>query len=190
MKKTLLALFVLTAAAFSRAQDVPLTEVLGPNNSFKDSLFGVSLTYPAGWEVVGGFRWGKNNGENTFRFRPLWPSEARPSLYYQRFTPEHPRPADITEWFRESARKKEESRGGPARGYRNLPESFSIKTVNGLDHFSYMATFTAGKQQMVEYFIRIAGKEAYTMFFTTGTFDEINAIRADLDRMAETIRVP
>src|SRR5687767_15744008 len=139
-----IAMLALCAIGRSQQQEVPLTEILGPNHSFSDSVFGVSLTYPAGWEVLGGFRWGKDNGEDTFRFRPLWPSEARPSLYYQRFSETQPRPSDINEWFRTSAQKKEESRSGGGGGdYRNVPESFVFKkTTGGLPSFSYMATFT------------------------------------------------
>jgi hypothetical protein len=190
MRKLLLIIGILALCALGRSQDVPLKDVLGPNNSFNDPVFGVSLTYPAGWEVVGGFRWGKNNGENTFRFRPLWPSEATPSLYYQRFTADSPRPADINVWFRESAKKKEESRAGGGSDYQNVPESFVFKTVGGLPSFSYLATFTAGNKQMAEYFVRVAGQQAYVMFFTQGTRGEIDIIRPDIDRMAATVRVP
>jgi hypothetical protein len=192
MKALLFALVIVALCAPARSQqEVPLTDVVGSNNSFNDSVFGISLTYPAGWEVLGGFRWGKDNGENTFRFRPLWPSEARPSLYYQRFSADHPRPSDINVWFRESSRKKEESRSGGGGDYKNVPESFVFKTTTGgLPSFSYLATFTARKTPMAEYFVRVAGQQGYVMFFTQGTLDDINAIRPEIDAMADTVRVP
>src|SRR4051794_27016483 len=106
MKKLILAITLLTLGSLARGQNVAAKEVVGPNNLFHDPVLGVSLTYPAGWEVLGGFRWGKNNSENTFRFRPLWPNEASPSLYYQPFSADNPRPTDFESYFRESARKK------------------------------------------------------------------------------------
>src|SRR5688572_7724774 len=177
-----IAMLALCAIGHSQQQEVPLTEILGPNHSFNDSAFGVSLTYPAGWEVLGGMRWGKSNGENTFRFRPLWPSEAMPSVYYQRFSPENPRPPDIDAWFRESSRKKEEGRASGVPDYRNVPESFVFrKNAAGLSTFSYLATFSMRNQPMAEYFVRIAGQQAYVMFFTQGTLAEIEAVRAEID---------
>jgi hypothetical protein len=190
MKRLLFITAITALCTPGRSQDVPLKDVLGPNNSFNDSVFGVSLTYPAGWELVGGFRWGTNNGENTFRFRPLWPSEVIPSMYYQRFSATNPRPADINVWFRESARKKEESRSEGGGDYRNVPESFVFKNVGELPSFSYLATFTAGNRKMAEYFVRVAGQKAYVMFFTQGALEDINAIRRDIDGMAATVRVP
>lgn len=191
MRKLLFLLAATTLSAPGWAQNVPLSEVLRPNNTFSDSVHGISLTYPAGWEVLGGFRWGKNNGENTFRFQPLWPSEAIPSLYYQRFHPDNPRPTDINAWFRESSQKKEASRAQGGGDYRNVPESFVFKkTSGGLASFSYLATFTAGEKPMAEYFVRVAGQEGYVMFFTQGPREDVEAIRGEIDRMADTVRVP
>jgi hypothetical protein len=190
MKKTLLTLAVFALCAIGRSQEVSLNEVLGPNNTFSDALYDVSFTYPPGWEVLGGSRWGKNNGENTFRFRPVWPSEAHPSVYYQRFSSENPRPANINQWFAESARKKEESRLAGIPDYRNVAQSLVFKKAGTLPSFSYLATYTMAGKPMAEYFVRVAGQQGYVMFFTMGRPEDITAIRAEIDRMAETVRVP
>lgn len=55
---------------------------------------------------------------------------------------------------------------------------------------SYTATFTRYGRPMMEYFVRVAGEKVYVMFFTVGSPEDINAIRADIDRMAESIRIP
>ena len=190
MKKLLFTFAAFALCSLARSQAVDLKDFLGPNNSFHDPVFGIALTYPAGWEVVGGGRWGKDNGENTFRFQPIWPSPARPSLYYQRFSATSPRPSDFEAWFRESARKKEESRAQGVKDYRNMPETFSFKTIAGQPSGSYLATFTLGGHQMVEHFVRVAGPTAYVMFFTQGPAEEVAAIRAEIERMAETVRIP
>ena len=187
-------LYVLAAAvcAASRGQDtkpVPLKDVLGPNNTFNDPIMGVSLTYPAGWEVVSGMRWGPDLRENTFRFRPLWPSEASPSMYYQGFRPDSPRPTDVSAWLREAARKKEESRQGGGTEYRNDPKTLTLRTFGGRPGMSYIATF-GGNRPMAEYNVRVVGEKAYVMFFTFGPLEDIMAIRREIDQMAETVSVP
>lgn len=192
--KTALTLPALVLALFAacpsaRAQTVDLKTVLGPNNTFHDPVFGVSLTLPAGWGVKGGHRWGKDNGENTFPLRPIWPSTASPSLYYQRFRPDHPRPTDFVAYYTDAAARKAASRTG-YKDYRNLPETFECLTIAGQPGCRYFASFTSGGRPMLEYFVRISGATTQVMFFTTGTENEINHLRAEIDRMAETVKVP
>ena len=43
---------------------------------------------------------------------------------------------------------------------------------------------------MVEYYVRVAGHESYVMFIVQAPLDDIDAIRAEIDRMADTVRVP
>lgn len=168
-----------------------MKDVLGPNNTFKDPVVGVSLTYPSGWEMIGGTRWGPDYRENTFRFRPVWPSEAHPSLYYQSFRADNPRPADVNAWLREAAQKKEASRQTGVPDYRNVSDSVSLRTIAGRPGLSYVATFTDGRnRKMAEYNLRIVGEKAYVMFFTMGPAEDIFAIRSEIDRMAETVQVP
>lgn len=190
MKKLLFVCAAFALGPLLRSQEVDLKDFLGPNNSFRDPVFGIALTYPNGWEVVGGGRWGKDNGENTFRFRPVWPSPATPSLYYQRFLAANPRPSDFEAWFRESARKKAESRSQAIKDYQNVPDSFSFKTIAGQPSGSYLATFTVGNRKMAEHFVRVAGPTAYVMFFTQGSAEDVAAVRAEIERMAETVRIP
>ena len=192
--KTALVLFAaLALGVVGHAQDtqpVDLRKIIGPNNSFHDPVCGVSLTYPAGWEVTSGMRWGPDYRENTFRFRPLWPAEANPSLYYQAFRPDNPRPADVQAWLREAAAKKEASRYSPSSGYRNVPESMTFTTIGGRPALSYLATFKAGAEQMAEYNLRIVGEKAYVMFFTLGKINDVLSVRDEIDKMAATVQVP
>ena len=189
MRNTLLALLALALASVARSQAVDLKTVLGPNRSFHDSEFGVKLTYPAGWEIATGGRWGKNNGENTFRFQPIWPSPAVPSLYYQRFSPDHPRPTDFEAYYRDAAERKAASRVG-LKEYRNLPETFSFRPIAGRPGCSYTASYVSGTRKMAEYFVRISGQTVQVMFFTQGPAEDIDTLRAEIDRMAETVQVP
>ena len=193
MKTLFLLVLIFGLCAASRSQDnkpVELKDVLGPRNSFNDPVMGVSLTYPAGWEVIGGMRWGPDLRENTFRFRPLWPSETNTSMYYQGFRPDNPRPTDVNAWLLEAARKKEASRQGGGADYRNDPQTLTLRTIAGRPGLSYIATFGSGDRKMAEYNVRIVGEKAYLMFFTFGPLEDVLAIRGEIDQMAETVRVP
>ena len=193
MKTILLPLTLVALCAIGRSQDnvnVDMQDVLGPNNTFHDRVVGVSFTYPAGWKVLGGFRWGIDHRENTFRFRAIWPSEASPSLYYQAFRPDSPRPADVRAWLLEAARRKEESRQGGTSNYRNDPDTLVVRTFAGRPGMSYLATFGAGERTLAEYNLRIVGEKAYVMFFTMGPLEDVLAIRREIDQMAETVNVP
>jgi hypothetical protein len=187
-----LAALLLGAQVGSAGQtDVPLKRVMGANNSFNDPEYGVSLTYPAGWELVRGWRWGKNNEQTTFGLRRTKPSVATASLYYQKFSSESPRPPEIKDWFRDAFQKKEASRQKEARSYRNVPDSLRFETTsNGLPMCSYLATFMAGSERRAEYYIRVAGRETYVMFITQGSVKEIDEISTEVYRMADTVRMP
>ena len=190
------ALFILLAIGLCttlRGQDskpVNLSDVLGPKNTFNDPVMGVSLTYPAGWEVTGGTRWGIDYRENTFRFRPLWPLQSNPSLYYQGFRPDSPRPSNVTAWLLEGAKKKESSRQQSVGDYSNDPQSVTVRTFGGRPGLSYLATFTQNGRKMGEYNVRVVGEKAYVMFFTFGPIDDILSIRTEIDQMAESVQVP
>ena len=154
---------------------VLLKDVLGSNNTFKDPVMSVSLTYPAGWQVISGFR---------------WPSEASPSMYYQGFRPDSPRPADVNAWLLEAARKKEASRQGAGNDYRNDPATLMLRNFGDRRGMSYVATFTSGGRPMAEYNVRVVGEKAYVMFFTFGPLEDVLNVRREIDQMAETVSVP
>jgi hypothetical protein len=193
MKSSLLIAIAVALCSLGRSQPMPMKDVLGPNNSFNDALYGVSVTYPQGWVVRDAVRWGKNNGENTVFFAPPSPSAARPSMYYQMFSPSMPKPeaGKIEGYLRDIAVSKESSRiRGGLSDYKNVPESFAFKQVAGRPAASYFAVFTLGNQINKEYFIRIVGEKGYVMFFVQGAAEDVDAIRVAVDQMAETVKVP
>ena len=174
-----------------------LGEVLQPNNLFHDVVFGVSVTYPAGWSVRNAQRWGDNNHENTVFFSPPRTSRAIPSMYYKLYTvgappPDGPPAPDATEaFFRATALTKEKLRtGNGLTDYRNVPESFEFTQINGHPALTYFAVFTQGNQVMTEHFIRILGEKGYAMFFTRGPLADVKAIMPQLNQMAATVQLP
>ena len=52
MKKLLFTFAAFALGSLARSQEVDLKDFLGSNNSFRDPVFGISLTYPGGWEIV------------------------------------------------------------------------------------------------------------------------------------------
>jgi hypothetical protein len=193
MKKLLLGFVMFAAIARGQTDraDVALSDVLGPENTFTDRVLGVSLTYPKGWQVLSGFRWGHAFEQNTFRLQPPSFIQAQPSVYYQRYPNNQPPPAtNFESYFREIAKNKEASRREGIADYRNEANSFVFKTVNGHPTCSYLATFSSRGRFMTEYFVRVAGQKAYVMFFTMGDAEDVLRIRETIDRMAATVEVP
>ena len=177
----------------SQPQPIPPKEVLGPNNAYNDALYGVSVTYPEGWVVRDAQRWGKNNEENTVFFTAPSPSQAKPSMYYQMFSPTMPAPeaGKIETYLRDIAAAKAKSRvGAGLKDYKNVPDSFAFKQIAGRPAASYFAVFTLRGQVTEEYFIRIVGEKGYVMFFVQGPAEDVTALRGSVDQLAATVHVP
>ena len=194
MKTLLLTIAVVALSAVGRSQNdnvsVDLKEVLGPNNTFHDRLMGVSLTYPAGWELLSGRTDPKNSSYHTFSFRPLWPSEASPSFYYNRLRPDGPWLKDIPGALLEQARKQEAVRQTTIPDYRIDPETLLSRTIGGRPALSYVATRGSGAAKVAEYYLRIIGEKTFLGFYATGRLEDVLAIRSEIEQMAETAKVP
>jgi hypothetical protein len=168
-----------------------LSQVLLPNNRFYDAVFGVSATYPEGWIVKEAKRWGKDNRENTVFFDPPAESRAVPSMYYQMYPDGPPAMENAEALLREQARAKEASRAGDGSNeYKNDPDSFVFREINGHPSLSYFATYTQGDQVKAEYFTRILGDKGYVMFFVRGPVEDIKAIIPAVYQMSSTVTPP
>lgn len=192
MKSILSLLLGVSLAAVAWSQSIPVAELVGPNNLFRDSTYGISATYPAGWEVRSGGRWGKNNQENTISFQPIWPLESRPSLYYQPTTNfDKPAPGQEEAHFRHTAGTKAASRvRSGLSDYKNLEDTFTFLQINGRPAFRYVASFTQNGKPQFEYFTRVLGERMMVMFFIMGPLEELPAIRREIDQMSATVQVP
>lgn len=192
MKPILALLLGVSLAASAWAQSIPVADLVGPHNLLRDSMYGISVTYPAGWEVRGGVRWGKNNQENTVSFRPIWPLESRPSLYYQPTSNfAKPAPGQEEAHFRYTAGTKAASRVQSGfSDYKNLEDTFTFLQINGRPAFRYVASFTQNGKPQFEYFTRVLGEQMMVMFFIMGPIEELPAIRREIDQMSATVQVP
>jgi hypothetical protein len=141
--------------------------------------------------VVRGFRWGQNNEKTTIVLQRSRPTSVAVSFFYQKFGGEAQRPPEIKDWFRSSFHEKQAAKQKELSNYQNDPGSLTYgTTASGLPKCSYMATFTKGSARLVEYYVRVAGEKTYVMFLTAGTRSEIEAMRGDIDQMADTLRLP
>ncbi|MCX6954241.1 MAG: hypothetical protein NTV51_18985 [Verrucomicrobia bacterium] len=187
----LIAGLLLSFVVAGAQTDIPLKQLKAPRNGISDAEHGVSLTYPSGWDVVRAFRWGDGNRKTTVVLRRSRPTEASVSLFYHEFGPEVTRPPEIREWFRSSFHEKQATKKKELTDYQNDPDSLKFgTTAGGLPRCSYLATFSAGSRRMVEYYVRVAGEKTYAMFLTRGFLSEIEAMRADIDQMADTLKLP
>lgn len=171
-------------------QSAFLSEVIGPNNAFHDAQFGLTATYPEGWTVMGGSRWGERSEQNTIAFTPATASSARPSMYYQQNQNPPPPPDQAEAYLRGIAESKEKSRiDAGLSDYKNVPESITYEVVDGRPTLSYYAVFTRGNQVMTEHFIRTLGQQNYVMFFTQGRLEDVQAIVPQIKQMSKTVKV-
>jgi hypothetical protein len=167
-----------------------LAEMLQPNNRFHDPLFGVSVTLPEGWSVRQAMRWGENNRENTVFLKPP-EGEAIPSMYYQHYPDGAPELGQAEARLREMAQKKEESRSmGGTNDYKNDPDSFVFRQIDGHPSLSYFATYTQNEQVRAEYFMRILGEKGYVMFFVRGPVKDVQAVIPVVHQMGGTVKPP
>lgn len=185
------AVLCISAIAVDAQIEIPLRKIKAPNNAVSDAEYGVSMTYPVGWDVTKGVRWGQNNEKTTIVLQRPRPQAALINFFYQKFGGETQRPPEIKDWFRSSFHEKQAAKQKELPNYRNDPASLSYgTTAGGLPKCSYTATFTKGSRRLTEYYVRVAGETTYVMFLTQGTPSEIEAMRADIDQMADTLRLP
>jgi hypothetical protein len=171
--------------------EIPLKKIQAPNNTINDREYGVSMTYPAGWSVAGARRWGENNEKTSIGLRRTQPAVARVGFFYQKFGAEVQRPPEIKDFFRNLFHEKQAAKQKELPDYQNEPGGLTYgTTAGGLPKCSYMATFTRGSRRLVEYYVRVAGEKTYVMFLTEGTRSEIEAMRADIDQMADSLKLP
>lgn len=177
-------------ASRPRPPQIVLSEVLGPNNSYRDDVFGISATFPEGWTVRGAHRWGDYMHQNTVYLDAG--TAITPSMYYKRYQPAEAalRDSSVEAYFRDVAAKKEATRVEAAPDYRNVPESFEFGEINGAPAMSYFATFTQGNKIMTEYFVRVAGPQSYVMFFTSGELEAVRPAMPKIQQMAKSVRIP
>lgn len=177
--------------SFEGYAQMELSEVLFPNNVFHDPVFGVYAKYPDGWTVSKFRRWGAKNGENTVFLKPPEGSRAIPSMYYRKFTDTPPDRAYAEAVMRDQARLKEASRTERGmQNYKNDPESFVYREVDGNPSLSYFATYDKGDEVHAEYFMRILGDEGYVMFFVRGPVDDVSEVVTPVHEMGGTVTPP
>jgi hypothetical protein len=189
MKRSLLALALLSLCGFARAQSIPLGEIVSGDRSIRDPLYGVTARYPAGWSVRGVTRWG--NRETTIFFGAPGLSNAFATLYYHLYPAPAALPAAPETFLRDQAERKAEQRviGGLA-DYANVVNSFEYKTIGGQPALSYSARFTGGGKTQSEYFVRIISATGVALFFLRAPLDEFEQLRSAFDVMVESMHLP
>lgn len=170
-----------------------LRDLLLSGNRIFDAKLGLMATYPADWTVRdAALRWGVNQGENTIFFAPPEGSQADPSLYYRKYS-DGPAfdMANPEATLRDMARQKEASRSAAGQDdYKNDPESFVFRTIDGQPSLSYFATYTSNGEVHAEYFLRILGPSGYVMFFNRGPAKDVQALIPTIVEMASNVKPP
>jgi hypothetical protein len=113
-------------------------------------------------------------------------------MYYRRYS-DGP-PFDMTNpeaTLRDMARMKEESRSnGSQNDYKNDPDSFVFRRIDGNPSLSYFATYSESGAVHAEYFMRILGPQGYVMFFVRGPSKDVQALIPTVYQMGGTVKPP
>ena len=173
------------------APTMPLNEVLGPDNSFNDTVYGVAFTYPAGWRVRSGERWNwEDERENSLMLSPPSRLHAITAVYYQLFSENVPGPESegIETFLRKIAERKAEAQAAAGlKDYKNLPDSFVFSETGGRATLKNSASYIEKRKPSTEYFVRIFGARGYVIFCVQGPVPDVKAVVADVDRMAASV---
>jgi hypothetical protein len=185
---------VAEAAPGKPAAKMTLADILLPDNRLYDEKSGFRVEYPVGWGVRNvALRWGVNEGENTIFFALPEDYKAASSLYYRKYTDGPAFSMTNPEaTLRDMAQQKEVSRISDGRtDYRNDPNSFVFRTIDGNPSLSYFATYTNPNGELhAEYFLRILGPSGYVMFFNYGPVKDVQALIPTVFQMAGTVKPP
>lgn len=93
--------------------------------------------------------------------------------------------------LRDMARQKEASRSaGGQNDYKNDPDSFVFRTIDGQPSLSYFATYTNNGEVRAEYFLRLLSPTGYVMFFNRGPAKDVQALIPTIVEMAGTVKPP
>jgi hypothetical protein len=168
---------------------LPVSQFLGANGSFRDEAKGVTATIPSGWTASNVTPAGEL--ANSIAFRVADHPGASPRFYYRIKEPAPPKTADAAEAFlRDQAKTKETDRQTRIPDYRNRPNSFVFRDLNGQPSLSWIADYTQDGQAHVEYLTRILGPSSVGLLFLQIPAGELEALRPAVDEMAATVRLP
>lgn len=164
-------------------------ELLGPDNTLRDAANGVSARIPPGWTVADA----AVAGERATSIAIVSPTHPDTSLgfYYRIHSAPPPAPVNGVEAFmREQAQTKEKDRQANSPDYKNRPDSFVFRELNGQPALSWTADFTRGDRKWSEYLTRILGKNSVALLFLNTSAEGIDALRPAVDGMAATVQLP
>lgn len=164
-------------------------ELIGPDNTIRDTKNNVSATFPLGWAVTGIIP----VGEQTISVSLTKQEHADATLgfYYRILAAPFAVPANGPEAFlREEARKKATDRITGMPDYRNRPESFVFQQIHGQPSLSWIADYTRDGRKWSEYLTRILGPGSVALLFLNAPAEEIEVLRPAVDGIATTVRLP
>ena len=178
------------SAASAPEADKLVAEFKGPNRSVRDPKFGLTATYPAGWEVQGVKR--GSDQKTTIHFEITAAPEPAPSLYYRVYhQPRSIASESMPALLREEARNKEAARRENFPDYTNRADSFKLLTIAGNAACCWAADFTAlTNDKWAEYFVFIRTDVVDALFFLQAPSDQIEPLRPVVDRLMESLKMP
>jgi len=170
--------------------DKRLSEILRPDNLIEDAKTGLHVRYPQGWKPQSVVPAGKK--AESILFSPSAETPAINAAFYYRLNQPAPPsdPAAAAVFLRDQAALKEKDRQGRSPDYKNRPDSFALKRLNGQTALAWVADYERDDAKWSEYLIRVLGKSSVGLFLLNAPADQIEALRPALDAMADTVELP
>jgi hypothetical protein len=201
----------LTQTIAAQEPDTPDSEIFGPPTyqqiklpdgavEYSDEEIGVSFTMPRDWRLGNNGRrfmdWGWRGGGDgniaTTVFLHRRHMDEGIGLYYCLFRHVYPRtPDQMDKSLGEQSDDKISQRriGERLKGYRVRPSSYEREEIGGRRALAWVADFTQGKINMVEYEVIVQGHLALAEFSIRCPASELDAVRKDVEPVIESVRL-
>ena len=190
-QRTALGCPTLAEARSRPARDAQVTKAVaqlsGPDNTLHDEVAGVSAQIPEGWTMSGV----TPVGPDAKSIPMVNPQHANTVLVlYYRAKPTAIPAEGAESLFRQQAATKEKERQVRWPDYKNRPDSFVFRELNGRPVLSWSATYTNGDQPCAEYLTRTLGKSSSALIFLNAPSAQIDALRPALDSLLASLQLP
>jgi hypothetical protein len=190
-----LAITTLIQPAFAQLQ-IYDKKIPGIGTEYSDRAFGVSFQLPPKWSLSNVSRW-PDSGEpaTTLQIRdPQTGSfpDSSISLYYRLFNNGHEISADeadqlLLAWV--DAKVSQRVREG-FRDYHVRANSYQPSEINGRRALSFIADYSSGKREMVEWLVRVRTGRVIAEFFIRLRAAQLDGFREHFAPILQTIRIP
>ncbi|MSU50696.1 MAG: hypothetical protein EXS37_16685 [Opitutus sp.] len=181
---------------------IPLDEITGPNSSILDRKFGLSVTYPAAWIISKAERHsdglnqialkvpGASHVVMNYRSTTPWEGFNPAALPLKELGPKPTTPTEIDAWLRNYVQTAEQRTQEKVENHGIRAASMISRVVNGHPALSWSRDFEEAGEPRTSYSTLIYGENVIVRFWMGDAVANLEELRAEVERMIETVRLP